>query len=61
MQLTSGLILFGSPPSMFMASRIHARSTTAGTPVKSCESNNAISIIQPSPKIENGQVVAEEF
>ena len=31
----SGLIFFGSPPSRFMASRIAARSTTAGTPVKS--------------------------
>jgi len=32
----SGLILDGSPPSAFMASRMAARSTTAGTPVKSC-------------------------
>ena len=31
----SGLIFFGSPPICFMASRIAARSTTAGTPVKS--------------------------
>ena len=32
----SGLILFGSPPSSVIASRMVARSTTAGTPVKSC-------------------------
>jgi len=31
----SGLILLGSPPSSFIAVRIAARSTTAGTPVKS--------------------------
>ncbi len=31
----SGLIFLGSPPIRFMASRIAARSTTAGTPVKS--------------------------
>jgi hypothetical protein len=34
--LTSGLMSAGSPPSFFMASRIAARSTTQGTPVKSC-------------------------
>ena len=38
---TSGLILFGSPPSAFMASRMAARSTTHGTPVKSCMSTRA--------------------
>ena len=38
---TSGLIFFGSPPSDFMASRIAARSTTAGTPVKSCINTRA--------------------
>ncbi len=32
---TSGLIRFGSAPSRFTAARIEARSTTAGTPVKS--------------------------
>ncbi len=32
----SGLILEASPPSSFTASRIVARSTTQGTPVKSC-------------------------
>ncbi len=32
----SGLIRFGSPPSSATASRIVARSTTQGTPVKSC-------------------------
>ena len=37
----SGLIFFGSPPSFFIASRIAARSTTAGTPVKSCRSTRA--------------------
>ena len=43
----SGLISPGSPPNAFIASRIAARSTTAGTPVKSCSSTrlgmNAIS------------------
>ena len=33
---TSGLIFAGSEPSSSIASRIAARSTTAGTPVKSC-------------------------
>ena len=32
----SGLILSGSPPSAAIASRMVARSTTQGTPVKSC-------------------------
>ncbi len=32
---TRGLIFFGSAPSRFTAARIEARSTTAGTPVKS--------------------------
>ncbi len=32
----SGLILAGSPPSSLTASRMVARSTTHGTPVKSC-------------------------
>ncbi len=32
----SGLIRDGSPPSVAIASRIAARSTTAGTPVRSC-------------------------
>ena len=32
----SGLIFFGSPPSSLIASRIAARSTMQGTPVKSC-------------------------
>ena len=45
---TSGLISRGSPPSASIASRIAARSTIAGTPVKSCMSTrlgvNAISI-----------------
>ena len=38
---TSGLILVGSPPSDAIASRIAARSQTAGTPVKSCISTRA--------------------
>ena len=38
---TSGLIFCGSPPSAFMPSRMAARSTTAGTPVKSCISTRA--------------------
>ena len=43
-----GLILVASPPKASIASRIAARSTTAGTPVKSCnrtrEGVNAISV-----------------
>ena len=38
---TSGLIAAGSPPISSIASRIAARSTTAGTPVKSCISTRA--------------------
>jgi hypothetical protein len=37
----SGLIFFGLPPRFSIASRIAARSTTAGTPVKSCISTRA--------------------
>ena len=37
----SGLTRFGSPPSRAMPSRMAARSTTAGTPVKSCSSTRA--------------------
>ena len=38
---TSGLIFDGSPPRSAIASRIAARSTTAGTPVKSCMTTRA--------------------
>ncbi len=38
---TSGLILPGSPPSCAIASRMAARSTTQGTPVKSCRITRA--------------------
>ena len=38
---TSGLIFSASPPSFCIALRIAARSTTAGTPVKSCISTRA--------------------
>ncbi len=38
---TSGLIRFGSPPSRFIALRMAARSTTAGTPVKSWSTTRA--------------------
>ena len=38
---TSGLIFAGSPPIAAIASRIAARSTTAGTPVKSCMTTRA--------------------
>ncbi len=38
---TSGLIFFGSEPRSSIASRIAARSTTAGTPVKSCMKTRA--------------------
>ncbi len=38
---TSGLISAGSPPMSAIASRIAARSTTAGTPVKSCITTRA--------------------
>ncbi len=37
----SGLIFFGSPPSAVTASRIVARSTMQGTPVKSCMTTRA--------------------
>ena len=37
----SGLILVGSPPRFRIASRIAARSTTAGTPVRSCRITRA--------------------
>ncbi|MCY1449521.1 hypothetical protein D9M71_662600 [compost metagenome] len=37
----SGLIRCGSPPALAMAARMAARSTTAGTPVKSCISTRA--------------------
>ena len=37
----SGLMRAGSPPRSPIASRIAARSTTAGTPVKSCISTRA--------------------
>ena len=37
----SGLIFAGSPPWSRIASRIAARSTTHGTPVKSCSSTRA--------------------
>ncbi len=37
----SGLILFGSPPMSAMASRMVARSTMHGTPVKSCITTRA--------------------
>jgi hypothetical protein len=36
------LIFVGSPPSAAIASRIAARSTTQGTPVKSCSSTRAV-------------------
>ena len=38
---TSGLTLAGSPPSAPRASRMAARSTTPGTPVKSCMSTRS--------------------
>ena len=37
----SGLIFRGSPPRACMASRMAARSTTAGTPVRSCKMTRA--------------------
>ena len=37
----SGLIFCGSPPSSIIASRMAARSTTAGTPVMSCNNTRA--------------------
>ena len=37
----SGLIFVASPPRLSMASRIAARSTTAGTPVRSCRITRA--------------------
>ena len=38
---TSGLIRLGSPPRALIASRMAARSTTQGTPVKSCITTRA--------------------
>src|SRR5687767_903392 len=38
----SGLIRFGAPPSLTIASRMAARSTTAGTPVKSWSSTRLV-------------------
>ena len=38
---TSGLIMAGSPPRARIASRMVARSTTAGTPVRSCRMTRA--------------------
>ena len=35
-ECTTGFIVRGSPPSLATASRMAARSTTTGTPVKSC-------------------------
>ncbi len=47
---TSGLIFSGLPPRCFIASRMAARSTIAGTPVKSCirtrAGRNAISRVE---------------
>jgi hypothetical protein len=37
----SGLMRSGSPPNAVIASRIAARSTTQGTPVKSCSTTRA--------------------
>ena len=49
----------GSPPSAFIAARIAARSTTAGTPVKSCSSTragmNAISLAGVGLRIPAGE------
>ena len=42
MTRTRGLILLESLPSLFIASRIQARSTTAGTPVKSWQQNRSL-------------------
>ena len=48
----SGLMRAGSPPRRATPSRIAARSTTAGTPVKSCSRTragmNAISLVAPA-------------
>ena len=38
---TRGLIAWGSPPFRAIAERSAARSTTAGTPVKSCNNTRA--------------------
>jgi hypothetical protein len=49
---TSGLIFAASPPRSAIASRMAARSTTAGTPVKSCITTRAgvkaISLLGPA-------------
>ena len=57
---TSGLILAGFPPSSMIASRMEARSTTPGTPVRSCMStrsgekaiSRAVSAVPPAPPWE---------
>ena len=55
----SGLIFFGSPPSLFIASRIAARSTTAGTPVKSWSRTRAgvkaISRVGWAARVDGGE------
>src|ERR1044071_8744271 len=55
----SGLILVGSPPRACMASRIAARSTTAGTPVRSCRMTRAgVNWISVSGSLAGGDVGA---
>jgi hypothetical protein len=49
-----GLIFFGSPPTSSIALRIAARSTTAGTPVKSCITTRAGKYANSSPT-DSGQ------
>src|SRR5262249_20886995 len=51
-----GLIFFGSPPIFAMASRIAARSTTHGTPVKSCSNTRlGVKAISLSGSLEGSQ------
>ena len=61
----SGLIFLGSPPSRCMAARMAARSTTAGTPVKSCSSTRdglkGISTSAGAAAFQRGQVLDVVF
>ena len=58
---TSGLILLISPPTSFIALRNDAKSTTAGTPVKSCRiTRDGLKGTSPSfpslPKLPNALI-----
>ena len=62
---TSGLIFLGSPPARFMAERMAARSTTAGTPVKSWRRTRAglkgISALEVDGGVPGGELADVGF